>query len=173
MVKKTVSKERMPVFNDKTYLNPLKRAELEKQIKSLDQNAKIIDGVIDPSKPWLYNPRNTNISDLRRQISKLKKTIATRTAPEVDVKTRNKYLQRAKYLESEIKKEMPTYDEMMGKRYVGSDAKPYVVASEHAIRKQMDWQTKQDGNIREWKQIMRILEPSDPNIANVERLRRR
>jgi len=164
--------ERSFVFKDKEYLNPAKRAELENKLKALERNARNIDNVIDPGKPWLYNPKSTNVADLYREMGKVKKTLARRTPRESDAKTRNVLFARAKGLEREIQKEMPSKSEMQGKRYVGGNGKPYVVASEEAIRKQMDWQVRQAGNVREWQQIMRVLDPADPNAANVERLRR-
>ena len=172
MVKRGLSAERTFVVKDKDYLNPIKRAELEKQVKSMEFNAKNIDNVIDSKKTWLYNPKCTNVSEIRKQISRTKKTIAKRTPPETDTKTRNVLFKRAKALESMIKEGLPTKDEMMGKRLIGSDNKPYVVTNECAIKKHMEWTTRQAGNVREWRQIMRILEPLDPNIANVERLRK-
>ena len=169
---KKIDSSRTFVAGHKEYLDPLKRAEYEKQIKSLEFTAKNIDNEIDGTKPWLYNPKSTNVGDLRRQAAKLKKTIARRTPPQVDGKVKNELYARAKALEREITRDMPTRDEMMGKRRIGSDGKPYVVPAEQAIQKQMAWQVKQAGNVREWKQIMRLLDPLDPGITNVERLRR-
>ena len=174
MARKRIGSDRSFVFNDKAYLGPEKRAEIEKKIAALrHQVAHIGHGAtVDPGKPWVYNPSSTDVAQMRREIGKLMKILARRTPAEASTGTKNALYKRAKELERQIRAEMPTRDEMMGKRYLDGNGKPYVVPEEGAIRKQMDWQVKQAGNVKEWKQIMRILEPLDPNATNIERLRK-
>ena len=40
------------------------------------------------------------------------------------------------------------------------------------VRKHFEWQQRNKEDIKKWKSLQRKLEPRDPTISNIERLRR-
>jgi len=119
--------------------------------------------------------RNMDESYVIKQLSTDKKTLNERAAPR-DLKDteRTKLYTRVKYLEGKIRDGMPTRDEMMGKRHSnpGNPNSKYQEARPGDVKKHMKWLSATQKYQDEWKKIMRILEPDDPEAANVERLRK-
>jgi hypothetical protein len=76
---------------------------------------------------------------------------------------KDRLAKRAEELEKEIRENMPSRDEMW--------ARPGTVESERAVRKNMKFEAEHGDKVREWKEIQNRLEPEDPLVSNVERLR--
>ena len=169
-----VNPSRTFVAKDRGYLTPHMRKELTDKIKALEFTTKNIGNAYDKQNPWVYNPESRlDVRAIHKKIASTKRTIENHTPPVVTGKTKDLLWKRAKELERLIRKEMPTKDEMHGDRKFNSEIqKYYQEARNRDIDKQVAWTLKQQGNVREWKQIMRTLEPDDPRAANVDRLRK-
>jgi hypothetical protein len=76
---------------------------------------------------------------------------------------KDKLSSRAKELEQKIRSEMPTRNEMW--------AKPGTLDGERAVQKNMAFEAKHGAAVREWQDIQSRLEPEDPSVCNVERIR--
>lgn len=74
---------------------------------------------------------------------------------------KDKLWTRAKELEEQMKANMPTREEM-----------DHPARRPGAVRKHMMWAKVNDPKVREYKELMRRLEPDDPTAMDVERLRR-
>ena len=70
---------------------------------------------------------------------------------------------RKKQLESVLKENMPTHNEMW--------SKSGTTESQRAIRHNMEFQSKFAKEIREYQQVMVSLEPDDPQAQSLERIR--
>lgn len=139
-------------------LHPDDRSSIQEQADAIKDQIRSIDS------------RETQIGEtldrglLDRQLRKKEEILdrderlRPKTAAEKD-----KMMRRAKELEAQIRKEMPSYNEMW--------RKPGTVEMEHAIRKHQAFEAKQGQAVREWKDIQNRLEPDDPSAGNIERLR--
>ena len=67
---------------------------------------------------------------------------------------------------------MPTKDEMMGIKHKKPDGSIYYVADPKIVDRNVNWTLNNTSVIREWKRIKRTLEPDNPDVTNVEQLRR-
>ncbi len=132
---------------------------------------------------WLknhrYSPykreRDLDETHARRQLKKYVEMLNKRQAPDiVKDNDRAKLAARAKFLENKIKEGMPTKDEMMGERHSRSDNpnSKYQIAKSEIVDKHLAWQERTARYQEEWKKIIRVLEPNDPNSSNIERLRK-
>lgn len=170
-----VRPDRTFVAHDRTYMTPAQRQATEQRIKGLEHtiNNIGIDKTPDPRNPYVYNPTSVNVGDLRKEINTTKRNMEKHNPKEVDSKTKDMLWKRAKELERLIQDGMPTFDEMKGNRRIHPDTgKVFYETNSYNVDKNIAWEHKNAGNVREWKQIMRTLEPDDPKIANVERLRK-
>ena len=159
---------KMPVF-----LNSDARSKIQGKIRSLE--ALLAGRESANQADFTYTPFDRfNKSDIRKELLKLRQQLTNATPPDVNGKERDILLKRAQTLEKAIIKEMPTKDEMMGQRArnVNTGAMTARVETERAVQKEIHWRLTQNKNVHEWKQIMKTLNPSDPNTGNVERLRR-
>lgn len=150
---------------DITYLTPKEVKRYENEIELCKRNLLNVDRSIFASE------RGIDKDEIRKKIKKNEKILEERKSPGTLEKDRDKLYRRAKELEEFIKDGMPTKDEHMGKRKTNSDGKKYQEAQEGDINKEMRWMTEKASAVREWKRIMRMLEPDNPSITNVESLR--
>lgn len=99
-------------------------------------------------------------SGIRRQIGKLDQAIGDGMPDRMSGPTRDKLAKEAALLSEEIKRGMPTKDEMIHpQKHPG------------AIRKNQMWEKNNRQKIERWKMIKRTLEHDDPGASNVEILR--
>jgi len=160
----------MLMNQDITYLTPGQKTDIEHRIKVIENEIRMAR--TGEESAMLYVPRNFDVAKAMVEIRKLKKMLDTRTAPRVDKKDETSLNKRRIELEEQIKEGMLTKDEYMGKRRLQpGNARYYQEADSNCVDRFIKWQARTDVLIREWKRIMRILEPDDPNSTNVERLR--
>lgn len=151
------------------YLSGQKRRELEEEAVALRETLRNI-------KTSEYaTERAINPFPIMKKLRRVEDLLKAKSTPEVSEREKTSLYKRAKELEKSIKQGMPTYDEMMGKRHshVDNPNSKYQEAEPSAVRKNILWTQAKEKEVREWKNIMRILEPDDPGAANVERLRPR
>lgn len=110
----------------------------------------------------------TQIREVKAQLDRVSPGAET-----VSVANKNAIYKRVKELEEQIKVGMPTVDEMMG-RAVTIRGNPVGGRREDPgiVQKSMEWEERNESKIREWKQLQRRLDPNDPDIANIENLRK-
>lgn len=151
------------------YLSSIKQREIKDEVLSLRNKLEEI-------KHSEYAAvRAMNPMPIIRKLRDLERTLRSKSIPEISDREKSEYYKRAKELERSIKQGMPTYDEMMGKRHghVDNPNSKYQEAEPSAVRKNILWIKGKEKEVREWKNIMRILEPDNPGAANIEHLRSR
>jgi len=100
-----------------------------------------------------------NQATVQRQIDSIDKAIADREPPKVKGSQKDALASELEALESAIHEGMPTRDEMR-----------YPARNHGAVRKHMNWCTKNAQNIERYRYLQRVLNPEDPR--SIENLRR-
>ena len=111
---------------------------------------------------------------IKREIDKRKRLIANHSPQKLTGNAANTAFKRAKELKEEITKNMPSekdyfqpYPNSKTSTHRGSDF-------EKTVRMQMEFQKPEmQQKVREFKYLMGRLDPSNPNVRNIEMLRRR
>lgn len=143
----------------KYILSENERENLAEEKNSIDNTIKAIEsGTGEGTKAKSM----IDVGRLKKESEYLDKTIREGSPSRISGTTKDKLVAEAKRLSDLIKEGMPTYDEMKDP-----------VRNPGAIRKNILWEKRNIHNIQEWKQLQRQLEPDDPTISNVERLRNR
>jgi len=150
------------------YLSPHLRKQYQDKVKNIENTLNNI------KHSEYHAERNLPVGQLLKQKRETEKLLAERTAPAIDGQERDRLSARAKELEKKIKDGMPTKDEMMGERISidGNPNKKGQRARPDVVKRNTDWMIRTAGWIREWKNIMKTLEPDDSHACNVERLRK-
>jgi len=104
--------------------------------------------------------REINLGAVDAEIKHLDKELHDGRAPKVSGARKDNLHKKAKELEGRIKEGMPTRAEM-----------DHPGRNPGSVRKHMNWDKRNKDNIREYKEIMRHLEPEAP--VNLEALRRK
>lgn len=152
-------------IKDITYLTPREKKDYLETIREDERD-------LTESKTSEYHSvRNRDTNLLRKNITKNKKVLEEKSAPIVSDREKDDRYKRAKFLEEEIRKGMPTKDEMMGNRIKNPDGSFHYVADPKIVDRHIEWTKRTEPLVREWKRIKRTLEPDDPSITNVEQLR--
>ena len=100
-------------------------------------------------------------AQLQGKINHYEKVLQEGTAPKVRGNKKDDLQKRADYLASELKQGMPTRFEM-----------DHPAKAPGAVHKHMNWDKRNKGNMKEYKNIMRTLEPNDPTSTDVEKFRK-
>ena len=107
------------------------------------------------------------------EANKVKKLLAERTPPRVRAESYDKLRSRAGELERIIINGMPTHSQCWGERKGNKHDGYHWESHEMVNNKYWLWEKKRAPYIAEWKSIMRILQPDNPDAALVERLRKK
>ena len=102
-----------------------------------------------------------NKAGIEKQAKHYEAKAAQYSAPIIKGAEKDRYAKRAEELRSQISEGMPTRSEMNDVR--GNPGAPM---------KNLQWEKRNAGNIREYKQVMRTLDHHDPMAGSVERFRR-
>ena len=118
-------------------------------------------------------------NEARKNAKNLERNL-TRVLPEkLDPASENAMLRRAKQLKDQFVVGMPTWDELHPVKQFEENGKTVVVVDEERMRltqivkRQQEWEAKNGHLVREYKQIMRHLDPDNPNAGDIERFRGR
>ena len=105
--------------------------------------------------------------DFRRELAKKQKYLREVSPKKLTGTASNKALSRAKKLEKQIREAMPSNEDYFQPE---SNKNKF----DRAVRQQMAFQTNPDlqAAVNEYKHLVRRLDPSDPTLTNIERLRR-
>jgi hypothetical protein len=120
--------------------------------------------------------RNDKIQEpelIRNEILKRKKFIADNTPKKLTGTEANKAYKRAKEIEEVLRDAMPT-QKLYNQRYPSSsDRASKATDFERAVQQQMAFQSaKYQGLAAEYRHLMARIDPSNPTVRNLERLRR-
>lgn len=146
----------------------------ERELRDLRQKELLLRSQIEHAdNPVFESEKRLDKRIIHEQLNKVRAQIGTLTPPKITDAEKDKLYAKAKRLESEIQEGMPTRDEMMG-RAVTVQGNP--VGGRRAIpeivNKHLAWQAANEKKVREWKNIMRQIDPETLNSSNVERLRK-
>jgi len=146
---------------DLSFITPAHAAKTKQEIESLETMLKADQA----SK----KPKIQDVGEVIQNIKKKKVVLENHTPKKFRGQTGNAAWARAKDLAEKIKKEMPGKKEYY-MRYPKEDLSQDF---ERVVKQQVRFQTdpKIQSMIREYKNIMARIDPSDPTIRNVERLR--
>lgn len=116
------------------------------------------------------SPKIGDETEFRKEISKKKKLLADHAPEKVTGPAANKLYARAKELEGRLKEYLAPEKQFRMRRPEGGHSYDFDRAVQHEIRFQTDRKVKAE--VLEYRSIMRRLDPSDPTVSNIERLRR-
>lgn len=166
----------------KEVFRPSELAELKRQYKGKE---RILAGEKTTFMGCEYRPLDyiQDVGDLRRSMKQYKKDYERGLPPNLSPAMRNSLWKKAKQLKDEFTIGMLSKKEMhpVSQRQIvkGGSVVTAVVADNDKIRatkaveRNRVWQKKNDEKIREFKNIMRMLEPDNPRIGNIDRFRRK
>jgi len=125
------------------------KQEIEATIRSIEES------------PGSNRGQGINVSNLKKQSAYLDGVLHEGTPKKMAGTVKDGLIKRAGVLREEMQVNMPTRFEM-----------DHPAKSPGAIAKHIKWSEKNDPKIREYREIMRKVEPDDPTATDVEQLRR-
>ena len=145
-------------------------AEWKHDIDSMERMlaGKEIDSGVYGRKDLIQDPGH-----IQHEIAKRRKLIETHSPRKLTGQAANTAYKRAKELAEEIKKVMPTAKEYYQPYPSGKTPTHRGMDFENTVRQQMAFQGQEvQEKVREYKYLMGKLDPDNPNIRNIESLRR-
>ncbi len=127
---------------------------LEEEKRDLEQMIKDVNG----AGPGSSRGSQIDVDRIKKNITYLDEQITDHSPKKIRPYQKDKMADRASYLADKIKEGMPDWDQMR---------RPNLYPG--IIRQNFEWNKRNANNIKEYKQIMRNI---DPNRASIERLRR-
>jgi len=166
----------------KEVFKPSELKELKRQYKWREEvlSGKEVPAMMGGGK---YRPldRIQDPQEMRKQMRQYKKDYERGLPPVLSPATRNSLWKRAKQLKDEFTVGMLSQRDLhpVKHRQIAKNgglvttvvADNDVMESRKAVQRQRAWQKKNDNKVREFKHIMRILEPNNPHIGSIERFR--
>jgi len=143
------------------FLSPQRIKEIKNDVASLERMLE------ENNKPnsTIYG-RIQDPNEVRKQILKKKQNLELHTPEKLTGPKANKAYEWAKKAEKLINEKMPT-KKQIGLSYAKEDSADFDIA----VRKEMWWMQNSRHIIRKYRHIMRRLDPSNPTLTNLERLR--
>jgi hypothetical protein len=139
------------------FLSVSEREELKQQKKELENTLR-------EAEEWGKGTQAESLdkSRINKEIKFLEKALRASIPGNISSAQKDKLYKEMGELEEQIKEGMPTYDEMwMPEKNPG------------VVMKHYQWERKNAQKIDRWKQINRALDPLNPTISSIERLRRK
>ena len=151
----------------KNYLNPDQREYYKQLVKSDDR-------ALERVKTSQFNSvRAMDTGEIIRRKRKNQKILNERTAPKIEDRDKNKAWARFKELKEELKGALMNKNDMHPIKTInGKIVADMDTAKNNAFELVKRIESGQDDKIREYRDLARLLEPDDPNIGNVEQLRK-
>lgn len=142
-------------------LSKRERDDLNDQKRELEETLK---------EPVQYDAqRHVDRSNITQKITNIDRQIVTGTPQKMESVEKDRNWARIKELERDISHGMPTDSEMKGRMLKGGGREPYP----GMVGRHIAWTKENKDRVSEYKQIMRKLDPNNPNAGNVELLRKR
>lgn len=144
------------------YIHKEDRTYTHGELADIDGQINEIDGQIKEAENNPGRSRQVNVPALKKQREYLD-MVRHENAPKAPRSTVKKdgMWKRARELEKILQDGMPTKEEMA-----------HPASHPGAVHKHLNWDKRNEGNIREYKEIMRNLSPQDPTAMDLERLRK-
>jgi hypothetical protein len=162
-VKNSVSKHHM----QKDIAPVSARNELNDNLRFENNNLKKSKGVID-------------VNEAMKNKKKWQDSLDNSCPENLDAPTKNAMWKKAKMLKDEFTVGMLSRDELHPvSTYTDKHGVPVVVVNEekmqsaNTVQRERAWDTKNGDKIREYKNIMRHLNPDNPNASDIEKFRPR
>lgn len=151
----------------KNYLNPTQK-EYYKQLVNSDERA--LDQIKTSS---FHTVRAMDTGEIVKRKRKNQKILNERTAPTIKDSDKDKAWAKFKALKEELKDVLMKKNDMHPTKTLnGRIVADMDIAKANAYELVKRIESGQDDKIREYRDLARLLEPDDPNIGNVETLRR-
>ena len=146
---------------DIAFITPAHAAKTKQEIESLEAMLK--------ADQASRRPKIQDVGEVMQNIKKKKTILEDHTPKKFTGQTGNKALARAKDLAIKIKAELPGKKDYFMPYPKDESSQDF----ERVVRQQVRFMTdpKIQGMVREYKHLLRRIDPSDPSIANIERLR--
>ena len=146
---------------DTAFITPAQAAKTRQEIENLE--------VMLQEDRKNKTPKITDIGEVMNQIRTKKAVLENHTPKKLRGQTSNSAYARAKELAAKIKDEMPGKKDYF-MRYPKDESSSDF---ERVVKQQVRFQTdpKIQSMVREYKNIMARIDPSDPTGRNIERLR--
>jgi len=145
----------------------------EAQCREVREEIDMMEGMLNDPRPWVRN-KITDEAEIRKTIKSKKKLIEDHTPRKLTGQKANKAYAEAKKLADFIREQMPSRKDYFRPYAKESDDHNRQADFERAVQQQVKFQTDPEIQraIIHYKNIMRRLDPSDPTISNIEKLRR-
>ncbi len=147
---------------DLVHATPAQIQELKGDIDHLE---RMFEADKQSGRPKIQDPE-----EFRNEIAKKKKVLKDHSPKRLRGENANKLKRYRDELAEKIRDRMPRSNDYFQPQPKGVHGFDF----ERAVKQQMDFQSNPETArmVQEWKHIGRRLDPDDPTITNVERLRR-
>lgn len=144
----------------------------EAQCKEVKEDIENMEAMLNDPRDWVRN-KITDEAEVRGQIAKKKKLLAEHVPRKLRGQKANKAYAEAKKLAGYIREQMPSRKDYFRPYAKNSDDHNRQADFEKAVAQQMAFQTNPEVQraIIRYKNIMRRIDPKDPTISNIEKLR--
>lgn len=156
--------------------DPIDRRQLTKEIAPLSARKEIRDN-IRFEQGNLKGGRIQEKDQAQKNLAQWQKLLDKNNPETMSPQTRSALWKRAKKLKDEFMIGMPSRDELHPVHAVEKNGAILTVVDEERMKtsniidREIVWHKKMDDKIREFKNIMRHLNPDDPNAADIEKFR--
>ena len=146
---------------DLAFITPAQATKIEQQIEGLE--------IMLQEDQRSRTPKITDVGEFIGQIKTKKEILKNHTPKKFRGQTSNSAYARAKELAAKIKDEMPGKKDYFMRYPKDESSQDF----ERVVNQQVKFQTdpKIQSMVREYKHLMARIDPSDPTIRNIERLR--
>lgn len=146
---------------DLAFITPNQAAKISQEIDYLETMLK--------ADQASRRPKIQDIGEVVQNIKKKKDILENHVPKKLRGQTSNKAFARAKELADKIKEELPTKKDYFMPYPKDESSSDF----ERAVRQQIRFQTdpKIQSMVREYKHLVARIDPSDPTIRDIERLR--
>jgi hypothetical protein len=148
---------------DLQYLKPAQVAKIEQEIDSLETMLK------NDQSGYYGRPKISDVGEFMKQIKTKKDLLAKHVPTKLRGQASNKAYAMVKELAEKIKKELPSKHNYYMPYPKGESSFDF----ERVVQQQVRFQTDKNiqSMVREYKRLAARLDPSDPTIRDIERLR--
>lgn len=141
------------------------------QIREIEQDIAYLEKMLESDQAQ-RTPKITDVAEFKSEIEKKRKILLNHKPRKLTGQKANKAYAKAKELRKIIQDAMPSRKEYYRQYPKGSEGTDFDF--ERAVRQQIAFQTDKgmQENVRQYKAILRRLDPDDPVISNIELLRK-
>lgn len=151
----------MPIGNRQhttSKLDPNDRVRIKFDVADLEDQLNIIKSKESTAASGL------DVTKIRSSLNKKKNVLVQDESMVAKGNKKDVMAKRAKVLEGQFMKDMPSYAQMWPSKHWGPD-------HERHVRQQMNFDKNHGDKVREWKDIQRCLDPDNPEAGSIERIR--